>query len=96
MKVRIGAYATRDLVEIGGWIAADDPAVAARFLDGLRAKALQIGEMPAGFPIVGRYRGLDVRKRSYQRYMIFFYVAGNAVTVTRVLHASRDYSRMFQ
>ncbi len=93
--MRISAQAQADLVQISDWIAEDDPDAAVRFVEALTAKAIEIGEMPLAFPLLTRRYGVDVRKRSYRRYLIFYTVTRSGVTVARVVHGMRDLTSLF-
>ena len=90
MKVRIARAAERDLEGIGDWIGAGDLAAAARFVDELREKAQQIADIPFAFPAVTSRSPGGLRKRSYRRYIIYYRVGRNTVTIIRILRHSRD------
>ena len=91
--MRFTERASRDLDDIGDWIAAGDPDRAAEFLLELRGKALAIGSQPRAFPLVSGRRD-EARRRLYSGYLIFYVIADDEVAITRVLHGARDYSNL--
>ena len=81
--------ARADLVEIGDFIAQDDPRRAASFVAEIEAKARAAAERPLSFPSRDElHEGL--RAARHGRYLIFFVEAGDEVRVVRVLHGARD------
>ena len=86
--------ARADLIEIGDFIAQDNPARALTFLAEIEAKMLQAAERPESFPTRDDvHEGL--RSARHGRYLIFFLDAGNEVRIVRVLHGARDLPRVF-
>ncbi len=87
--------ARADLLEIGDFIAQDDPRRAASFLAEIEARMRAVAERPGSFP--GRdelHEGL--RAARHGRYLIFFVEEGDEVRVVRVLHGARDLPRAFE
>ncbi len=81
--------AMADLIEIGDFIAQDNPARALSFVAEIEARMLQAAERPESFPARDDLcKGL--RSARHGRYLIFFLDAGEEVRVVRVLHAMRD------
>ena len=81
--------ARADLIEIGDFIAQDNPGRALSFLAELEAKMLQTAERPESFPARDDvHEGL--RSARHGRYLIFFLDAGDEVRIVRVLHGARD------
>ena len=81
--------ARADLVEIGDFIAQDDPRRAASFVAEIEAKMRAAAERPGSFPSRDElHEGL--RAARHGRYLIFFVEAGDEVRVVRVLHGARD------
>jgi plasmid stabilization system protein ParE len=91
VEVFLTDAAIADLEAIGDWIATDNPARALAFIGSLRARCLQLGDMPLAFPIVPRYATWEVRRRPVGDYLIFYRVTGSRVEILHVLHGARDY-----
>ena len=91
MEVFLTEAAVADLESIGDWIAADSPARALGFVELLRERCLQIGEMPFAFPVVPRFEKLNVRRRPVGDYLIFYRLIRSHVEIIHVLHGARDY-----
>jgi plasmid stabilization system protein ParE len=91
VEVFLTDAAVVDLESIGDWIAADSPARALTFVELLRERCLQLGEMPFAFPAVPRFEKLNVRRRPVGDYLVFYRVTGSRVEVLHVLHGARDY-----
>ena len=91
MKVVISGEARGDLTAIAVYIARDNPARARSFAAELLGKALDIGTMPEGFPLVPGLARRGIRRRVYGRYLIFYRIESDQVTVLHVLHGARDY-----
>lgn len=96
-KLLLSPRAEADLVEIGAYIAEDNPERAASFIDELREFMTTV----ANNPYIGRPRE-DLRRgvRSVPfvgySYMIFYRVLAGTkgVKIERVLHGARDISRL--
>lgn len=85
--------AQADLIEIGDFIAQDNPGRALTFLAEIEAKMHQASERPESFPARDDVcEGL--RSARHGRYLIFFLDAGVEVQVVRVLHGARDLPRV--
>ena len=91
MKVVITAAARDDMIAIGDFIAADNPARARSFVRDLRAAVMLIGEMPLAFPLVARYEAMGVSRRPWRNHLVFYRVDRQRVTVLHVIHGARDY-----
>ena len=91
MEVFLTDAAVTDLESIADWIAADSPARALAFVDLLRERCLQLGEMPFAFPVVPRFEKWNVRRRPVGDYLVFYRVTASRVEVLHVLHGARDY-----
>ena len=86
--------ARADLIEIGDFIAQDNPGRALSFLAEIEAKMLQAAERPESFPARDDvHEGL--RSARHGRYLIFFLDAGPEIQVVRVLHGARDLPSVF-
>ncbi|MBP8277278.1 MAG: type II toxin-antitoxin system RelE/ParE family toxin [Novosphingobium sp.] len=86
--------AKADLIEIGDFIAQDNPARALSFVAEIEAKMLQAAERPESFPARDEVHE-ELRSVRHGRYLIFFLDAGNEVRIVRVLHGARDLPRVF-
>ncbi|MFC7555996.1 type II toxin-antitoxin system RelE/ParE family toxin [Pseudoroseomonas wenyumeiae] len=81
--------ARADLIEIGDFIALDNPERALSFLMDLERVMRAAAERPGSFPARDDlYPG--VRAARHGRYLIFFVEAREEVQVVRVLHGARD------
>ena len=85
--------AQADLIEIGDFIAQDNPERALSFLAVIEAKVHQAAERPESFPARDDVRK-GLRSARHGRYLIFFLDAGPEVQVVRVLHGARDLPRV--
>ena len=94
MTYQLLPAARADLIEIGDFIALDNPARALSFIAEIEATMATIAERPSSFPARNEL-ATDLRSARHGRYLIFF-VAGNAgVQIVRVLHGARDLSQAF-
>ena len=91
MNVLIMPAAEADLFPIGVWIAKDNPIRAQTFLGELREACRSVGDTPRAYPVIGRYRRANVRRRAYRDYLIFYRIGKEHVEVVHVLHGARDY-----
>lgn len=78
-------------MEIGDWIARDNPRRALSFVDELEAACDALAELPARWPLVERHHRRRIRKRAFGGYLIFFRTDRRGVTILRILHGARDY-----
>ena len=85
--------ARSDLLEIGAYIAAANPARAISFVGELEAKAAQIAERPLSFRSRDEL-GTGLRSAVHGRYIIFFRDLPEEVRIVRVLHGARDLKRL--
>jgi toxin ParE1/3/4 len=93
-RVRLSRPAERDLLDIGRYIARDNPDAADRFLELITEKL----EMLARSPEIGRHREeVAPRLRSFPvgRYVIFYRIAEQGIEVARVVSAYRDLGTLF-
>jgi toxin ParE1/3/4 len=84
--------AERDLVEIGDFIARDNPVAAAQFV----ALLEQCCSVFAVHPLAGRARDeltKGLRSLAYGRYVIFYRAIEDGAEIVRVLHGARDLRR---
>ena len=90
MKVDITSAAEADLEEIADYIARDNPVRALSFVRELYKRCLDIAEMPAAWPIVPRYEHHGIRRRVHGRYLIFYRVSADCITILHVLNGAMD------
>ena len=100
IRARFSPRAARDLDEISGHIAADNPEAAER----VRRIILNAADFLAQHPELGRRirkaaaRHLQIRwfvVPKFYNYLIFFQPFQDSVMVVRVLHAAQDWTRFF-
>lgn len=82
-----------DLIEIGDFVAQDNPGRALSFLAEIEAKMHQAAERAESFPARDDVRK-GLRSAQHGRYLIFFFDAGAEIQVVRVLHGARDLPRV--
>ena len=81
--------ARMDLIEIGDFIALDNPERAASFVAEIESCMIEVAERPGSFPARDElHQGL--RSARHGRYLIFFVEAGDEVRIVRVLHGARN------
>jgi toxin ParE1/3/4 len=100
ISARFSPRAARDLDEISGHIAADNPEAAER----VRRVILNTADLLAQHPELGRRirkaaaRHLKIRwfvVPKFRNYLIFYQPFQETVMVVRVLHAAQDWTRFF-
>lgn len=86
--------ARADLIEIGDFIAADNPPRALTFVAEIEARMLKILDMPgASLRRDALHPGL--RSVRHGRYAIFFVETKDEIRVVRVIHTARDVRAAF-
>ena len=100
IRARFSPKAARDLDEIFGHIAADNPEAAER----VRLTLLNTADFLAQHPELGRRirkaaaRHLQIRwfvVPKFRNYLIFYQPFHETVMVVRVLHTAQDWTRFF-
>jgi plasmid stabilization system protein ParE len=100
IRARFSPKATRDLDEISGHIAADNPDAAER----VRRVILNTADFLAQHPEIGRRIRRAAERHSqirwfvvprFHNYLIFYQPFQKTVMVVRVLHAAQDWTRFF-
>lgn len=81
--------ARADLIEIGDFIAADNPPRALTFVTEIEARMLKILDMP-GASLRRDELHPGLRSVRHGRYGIYFVEVSDEIRVVRVLHTSRD------
>ena len=92
MIVHLSAEAEADLESIGDYIAQDNPMRAVSLVQELRAKCMDLSDMPDAFPLVPRYERRGIRRRVHGNYLIFYRGKTDRVVVIHVLHGAMDYA----
>ena len=87
--VRFSPLAETDLVEIGIYIARDNPKRALSFIDELEIKCDALGGFP-GTAVVRHDVAADLRMLPHGSYMIFYREQEDHVRIERILHRARD------
>jgi toxin ParE1/3/4 len=93
--VQFSAAAQLDLLEIGDYIARDNPDRAVSFVDEIAARCRTLSE----FPRKGRlHRSLrrEARILAYRGYLIVYREHEDRVTIERVWHGARDILSLLQ
>ena len=90
MIVEITATAEADLEAIGDYIAHDNPVRAATFIRELYQCCMELADMPLAWPIVARYEQHGIRRRVHGRYLIFYRISPERITVLHVLNGAMD------
>jgi toxin ParE1/3/4 len=90
-----------DVRDIVTYIAADNPEAAARFVPALEATCAAIALLP-GMGSVRNFVRKDLQGvrilpvSGFAHYLIFYIPAGRSMHVIRILHASRDFPKLFE
>ena len=87
--------ARQDLIETAVYLDERSPKAATRFLAAVEETLAAIAELPAigaacafRHPLLAGLRMLPVR--GFERHLIFYRLAGDAIELIRVYHAARD------
>jgi toxin ParE1/3/4 len=92
--VQCTSRANLDLVEIALYIAKQNPVAADRWLERIDEKCRRLAQMPD----LGRARpdlAPGLRSLPMGSHVIFYRPAPDGIQVIRILHGSRDVSRLF-
>ena len=89
MRLELSPYIERDLEEIAGWIAQDNPRRAVSFIQEIREELRRIGEGPLLYQLRSEI-GTDARLAVVGRYVILFRIAGELIRIERVVFGGRD------
>lgn len=90
MNVEFTVAAEADLEEIGDDIARDNPARALSFLRELARSCLELAETSEPWSVVPRYEHHDIRRRVHGRYLIFYRITDDKITVLHILNGAMD------
>ncbi len=89
MKLRWTGRARRDLLEIGRYIARDDPEAARRWIQRLRTRAHGAAEHPLSGRTVPEFQRDDIREVFLKTYRIVYLVREETVDVLTVFEGHR-------
>ena len=101
LHVFFTALAEEDLDQIEDYIAAHDPAAAARVRATIVQQSLQLGSTPAkGIALKEPRSEHEVGVRlwpvpHYRNYLVLYRVEPARIRVLRILHAAQDWTRFF-
>ena len=90
MIVDLTATAEADLESIGDYIAKDNPSRALSFVQDLARACLDLADMPEAWPVVPRYERHGIRRRVHGRYLIFYRIGPDRVTVLHILNGAME------
>lgn len=90
MNVEFTAEAEADLEEIADYIARDNPVRALSFVREIIERCSSLSKMPEAFPVVPRYQHLGIRRRVHGRYLIFYRVESNRITILHIVNGAMD------
>ena len=82
-----------DLLEIGDFIAQDNPQRAASYIDELEQRLNRIAERPGSYPLRDDLH-VGLRSARHGPYLIFFVERGEEIQIVRVLHGARNLARL--
>lgn len=86
MKVDITSAAEADLEVIADYIARESPVRAFSFVLELYERCLDVADMPEAWPVVPRYEHHRICRRVHGRYLIFYSVSNDRITILHVLN----------
>jgi toxin ParE1/3/4 len=87
VRCEFSPLAESDLMEIGDYIAQDNPRRAASFVEELIDQAQKITQMPTAY-VAREDLAPGIRMCTHARYILFFRVIGEVLRVDRVLQRS--------
>jgi plasmid stabilization system protein ParE len=93
MRLVFSPIARQDLLEIGDYIAQDNPARALSFVDELEDSCRGLLETPLRFPLVEEFAHLGYRRRVHARYIIIYAVEGDEIGIVRVISSAMDLAK---
>ena len=94
MRVLITAEAEADLESSGDYIARDNPVRALSFVRELYQLCLDIAETPQAWPVVPRHEQHGIRRRVHGRYLIFYRIGADRITILHILNGAMDVESM--
>lgn len=88
-RLEFAPEAEADLLDIAGYIAADDPERALSFVGELEASCAGLIDHPESGPPRPEL-AVDLRSKPHGRYVIFYTPGADALRIERILHGARD------
>lgn len=85
-----------DILEIGDFIAKDNPDRARSFCRELVAACASLSTLGRRIAIIPKCRRFGLRNFGHGRYLIFFYIEDDVVYVVRIFHGARDYDPLLR
>ena len=95
MRVVITAEAEADFEMVFDYIAEDSPAIALRFVNTLRKRALNIGHAPKAYPARPDL-GAGIRASYFRSYVTLFRIEVDRVEILHIVHGARDLKRLIE
>ena len=92
MQVIVTVKAMTDLVDIGQYIAQNNPAAADVLIDRLQRECKLLATVPLRYPLVEGYEQRGIRKRPVGNYLIFYRVGARVIDVLHIVHHARDHA----
>jgi plasmid stabilization system protein ParE len=83
MIVEFTAAAEADLESIGDYIARDNPVRGLSFVR-------ELADMPEAWPVVPRFEHHGIRRRVHGRYLIFYRIGADRITVLHILNGAMN------
>ena len=93
--IHFSPLAETDLVEIGIYIARDNPKRALSFIDELEIKCEALREFP-GTGVARHDLAAELRMLPHESYLIFYREQGDHVRIERILHRARDVDALIE
>ena len=96
-KVRISPAAQNDFLDIAEHLNTLTPEEAEQYFDNFMEKMRTLAMSPENCPLA---RDTQLRLRGYrmlpiENYIVFYAISGRTVDIRRLLHARRQYERLF-
>lgn len=94
MRLIYTDIALQDIRSIGEHIRQNNRLRAASFVREMLTSCRELQSMPDAFPLYPHKDNDTLRRRVFGRYLIFYAVTEESVTIVRVLHGARDAARI--
>ena len=94
MKVVISPEAGSDLLEIGRYIANDNPPAAIEFVEKLVESCQSLSQHPNRFRVVRERQKRKIRLMPFRDYVVLYETNKFNLNVLRIFHSSRDFVRV--
>ena len=94
MKLVISEDVRNDLVDIGKFIAKNNPARASTFVDELLDCCFSLTSMPEAYQLLPRYEEIGIRRFPHGNYSIFYIASETTVKILRILYGTRNYEQL--